>query len=264
MAKKSQTQTTPTASNPATTSNPKTVLIGTPSLDGKLDAWYVNSLVDTIRLAMVNNVFIKPIFLAYESILPMARNEIFKVAYDNKFDHLIFIDSDVAWDPATLMEVIHSDKPVVGVPYPLKNENPGNYNISLGDVTNMVQDEKTGYIKVINHGTGFLKIDREVIEALWNSNVLLEFRDKQLKYICEYQGLYTAFVGEDIVLCNKIRDLGYDIWVNPKTTCLHVGNKIYSGNYQEYIAMIRQQVAMSNTVSAENAISTSTVDLFDA
>jgi hypothetical protein len=258
MAKQQTTQTQPVSAIP-----PKTVLIGTPCLDGKLDAWYVNSLVDTIRVAMANNVFIKPIFLAYESILPMARNELFRVAFDNKFDHLIFIDSDVAWEPLALMEIIHTDKPVVGLPYPLKNENPGNFNISLGDPNSLVQDEKTGYIKVINHGTGFLKIDRVVIEALWNTNVSLQFRDKELKYICEYQGQYTAFMGEDVVLCNKIRELGFDIWVNPKTTCMHIGNKIYTGNFQSYLDTVKQQVALSNDLSATNTTN-STVDLFDA
>lgn len=258
MAKKSET----TQTQPTTAANFKTVLIGTPCLDGKLDAWYVNSLVDTIRVAMANNVYVKPIFLAYESILPMARNELFRVAYDNKFDHLIFIDSDVAWEPLALMEMIYTDKPVVGLPYPLKNENPGNFNISLGDPNSITQDERTGYIKVLNHGTGFLKIDKVVIEALWNTNVSLEFRDKQLKYICEYQGQYSSFMGEDIVLCNKIRELGFDIWVNPKTTCMHIGNKIYTGNFQDYLNTIKQQVALmnANSVSAENV---ATVDLFD-
>ena len=259
-SKKAQT----TQTLPASANTPKTVLIGTPCLDGKIDAWYVNSLTDTIRVAMANNVYVKPIFLAYESILPMARNELFKIAYEAKFDHLIFIDSDVSWEPLALMEVIHSEKQVVGLPYPLKNENPGNYNISIGDANNIVQDEKTGYIKVANHGTGFLKIDRVVIEALWNSNTFLEFREKQLKYICEYQGQYTYFMGEDVVLCNKIRELGFDIWVNPKTTCIHIGNKIYTGNFQEYINNVRQQNAVinSNLLSAES-ITNSTVDLFD-
>lgn len=259
-SKKAQTTQAQTVS----ASTPKTVLIGTPCLDGKLDAWYVNSLVDTIRVAMANNVFIKPIFLAYESILPMARNELFKVAFESNFDHLIFIDSDVAWEPLALMELIHVDKPVVGLPYPLKSDNPGHYNISLGSPNEIVQDEKTGYIKVLNHGTGFLKIDKVVIEALWNSNISLEFRDKQLKYICEYQGQYSSFIGEDVVLCNKIRELGFEIWTNPKTTCMHIGNKIYTGNYQNYLDAIKQQTAIlkSNLLSGEN-VTNNTIDLFD-
>lgn len=255
-----KTQSTQTL--PLTANSPKTVLIGTPSLDGKLDAWYVNSLVDTIRIAMANNVFVKPIFLAYESILPMARNEIFKLAYEGEYDHLIFIDADVAWEPLALLEVIHTDKPVVGIPYPLKGENPGHYNISLGNLKDIVQDEKTGYVKVLNHGTGFLKIDKVVIKALWESSISLEFREKQLKYICEYQAQNSIFVGEDVALCNKITNLGFDIWTNPKTTCLHVGNKIYTGYYQGYLETIKQQnnILNSSLLSGENIANT--IDLF--
>jgi len=236
----------------------KSVLIGTPTLDGKLDAWYVNSLCDTIKLGIMNNIFIKPIFLAYESILPMSRNELFKIAYDNNFDCLVQIDSDVSWEPAALIEIILAKEPVVALPYPLKSEDGGNYNVNLGDPRLLTVNE-SGYVKVVTSGAGVIKTDRPVIEALYNSNVTVEFRGKQLKNICEYSSTYSAFVGEDITLCNKIRELGFDIWVNTKTNCLHIGNKIYPGNFQAYLNAVVQM-----TTTSASAVPTSSADsLFD-
>ena len=235
----------------------KTVLIGTPTLDGKLDAWYVNSLSDTIKLGMLNNIFIKPIFLAYESILPMSRNELFKIAYDNNFDCLVQIDADVSWEPQALIEIILAKEPVVALPYPLKSEDGGNYNVNLGDPRLLTVNE-AGYVKVVTTGAGIIKIDRPVIEALWNSNVFVQFRDKQLKNICEYVATYSSFVGEDITLCNKIRELGFDIWVNTKTNCLHIGNKIYPGNFQAYLNAVvqatNQQTAPASSDTAASSL----------
>ena len=83
----------------------------------------------------------------------------------------------------------------------------------------MVQDSK------------FLKLSQKVIKDLWESNEECEFRGKKLKYICEYVITDNSFYGEDIVLCKKIKELGYSIWLNPKETVSHLGTKKFKGNF---------------------------------
>lgn len=258
-SKKTQTKTATTS----LTNTPKNVLIGTPCVDGKVDAWYVNSLADTIRVAMANNVYIKPIFLVNEDSLPMARNELFKIAYENNFNQLIFINADIGWDPLALMEIIYADKAVIGLPYPTRNEAYENYSVEIENPGKLTQDEKTGYIKVFQHGAGFLKMDRVVIEALWNSNTFLEYKGKQLKCICEYQNANLVFNSDEVALCNKIKNLGFDIWTQPKFTCIRTGTKVYSGSYQNNIDALKQQASIfnSNSLSGEN-VGNYTADLF--
>jgi hypothetical protein len=67
------------------------------------------------------------------------------------------------------------------------------------------------------------------------TNTELVFRTKKLRNICEYTYVNGSFVGEDITLCRKIKELGYKIWVNPKFTVHHIGNKMYKGNFIEKI-----------------------------
>ena len=69
----------------------KKVLIATPCLDGKVDAWFVNSLYESTKLGLQNDVMFQPVFLANESILPMARNELLNLAYQQGYDDLVFI-----------------------------------------------------------------------------------------------------------------------------------------------------------------------------
>jgi hypothetical protein len=40
------------------------------------------------------------------------------------------------------------------------------------------------------------------------------------------------FIGEDITLTKKIKELGYDIWLNPNYTVSHIGNKMYNGDFK--------------------------------
>jgi len=94
----------------------KKVLIATPCLDGKVDAWFVNSLYESTKLGLKNNVMFQPVFLAYESILPMARNELLNLAYQQEYDVMVFIDDDEEWKAEILLEIVQSPKDVVAVP----------------------------------------------------------------------------------------------------------------------------------------------------
>lgn len=208
----------------------KKVLIATPCLDQKVDAYFVHSLCESIKLGLKHNLDIKCVFLANESILPMARNELFKLAYDENYDVMVFIDDDEYWDEKALIEIIQSEKNVVIVPVVNKGDQKIEYNVWL---SNDHQKDIDGYIKIEKCGTGFLKLTRKVIVDLWNTNIELIFRNKPLKNICEYTFENGSFIGEDIALTKKIKKLGYDIWLNPKHTVSHIGNKMYKGNFEK-------------------------------
>jgi hypothetical protein len=35
------------------------------------------------------------------------------------------------------------------------------------------------------------------------------------------------------MLCEKIKELGYQIWINPNHTVSHLGNKKYKGDFKK-------------------------------
>tara|TARA_S200002703_G_C3743264_1_gene228622 strand:+ start:259 stop:900 length:642 start_codon:yes stop_codon:yes gene_type:complete len=207
----------------------KRVLIATPCLDGKVDAWFVNSLYESTKLGLQNNIMFQPMFVAYESILPMARNQLINLAYHEKYDTIVFIDDDEEWDPQALLEIVLSTKDVVAVPVVNKGDMKMEYNI-FGVDKNVDNDD--GFLKIDRCGTGFLKLSQKVVEELWESNPPCTFRGNMMKYICEYDVINEDFHGEDIVLCKKIKDLGYQIWLNPNHTVAHLGTKKYLGNFK--------------------------------
>ena len=205
----------------------KKVLIATPCLDQKVDAYYVHSLGESIKLGLKHNLDINVVFLANESILPMARNELFNLAYHQNYDIMVFIDDDEYWDAKALIDILLSDKDVITIPVVNKSDKQVKYNVDL--VSKQVDSD--GYAQANTTGTGFVKLTRKVFTQLWESNTELEFRGKKLKNICEYTFCNGSFVGEDITLSKKIKELGYTIWVYTKHTVSHIGNKMYVGDF---------------------------------
>ena len=208
----------------------KKILIATPCLDQKVDAYFVHSLCESIKLGIKNNLDIRCVFLANESILPMARNELFALAYKENYDTMVFIDDDESWKEHALIDIIQSNKDVVSLPVVNKSDTDIGFNVWLNK--DLEKDPSDGYIKINKCGTGFLKLSRKVIDDLWNSNTELLFRNKKLKNICEYTYVNGDFIGEDITLTKKIKELGYDIWLNPNYTVFHIGNKMYKGDFK--------------------------------
>jgi hypothetical protein len=209
------------------------ILIATPCLNQKVDAYFVHSLCESIKLGIKKGFDIKCVFLANESILPMARNELLNLAYKENYDAMVFIDDDEMWDEKALIEILSSSKDVIAVPVVNKGDINIQYNVYFNNVVK--KDSTDGYLIASHVGTGFLKLSKKVIKDLWISNVELEFRGKKLKNICEFTYTNGNFIGEDITLSNKIRELGYKIWIKPNHTVYHLGNKMYKGDFESTI-----------------------------
>ncbi len=206
----------------------KKILIATPCLDQKVDAYFVHSLSESIKLGAKHDFDITVTFLANESILPMARNELFYLAYNSNYDAMVFIDDDEYWEAQCLIDILYLQEDVVTVP--VVNKGDVNIGYNIVPVAGQPPNENGLYL-CEKTGTGFLKITRRVIEDLWKSNPELQFRGKHLRMICEYGAINGDFMGEDIALARKIRELGYKIWIYPKYTVSHIGNKMYRGQW---------------------------------
>ena len=194
-------------------------------------------MFDSIKLGLSAGINIIPSILHNESILPQARNCLLQSAYENGMD-LVFIDADERWVPEALLAVIQSDYDVVGLPYVKKTDEPHQYNLKVANIQDLTPDSD-GYCRVQAIGTGFLKISHKALTALWDSNPEVTFRGKPLRAICEYGVTEDGdFIGEDVMLCNKLRALGFDIMLNTNYTVSHVGTKQWHGDFRQFLATL--------------------------
>ncbi len=211
------------------------VLIGTPAYSGTVDVWFANSLVNTIRMSYEKDTIVVPVYMAYDSLVQRARNDLVRLAIEEDFDDLIFIDSDVEWNPEWVFKLLEYKEDVVGGVYPKKTDAPQFPVHALKDGMKL---EENGLIEVDGLPTGFLKISRDALKKVWDASTEYTNEGRNCRMVFDIQVQNGHLVSEDIVFCRKWHDLGGKVFVDPTMTCNHVGTKKYSGNFMEYIKAI--------------------------
>ena len=214
---------------------PKKVLIGTPSYDGKVDVWYANSLVNTIRMSYEKDVVIVPVYMAYDSLVQRARNDLVKLAIEEDFDDLIFIDADQEWDPAWVFKLLDSDKDVVAGTV-VKKSDEVSFNVKA--LKEGMKTEEDGLIEVDCVGTGFMRISKSALKQVWDVSTEYKNEGKTCRMVFDIKIENGDLVSEDNVFCRKWHDLGGKVYIDPNMTCNHIGVKKYGGNFMEYIKAI--------------------------
>lgn len=207
------------------------VLILTPAYDGKVESNYTISLIETIKLCAANGVNVHPVILSGEAIIQRARNLLVKLAMELKPDCVVFIDSDQIWSQDDFLRIVKSDKKVIGVPVRLKHDME-QYNVKKDDLEIDISGDMAS---VDGIGTGFLKVDFDVLKKLWDtSEVINDGRN-----IFETKIIDGEFVSEDLVFCKKIKSLGYDINIDLNAKVGHVGSKIYYGSFRDWYKRVK-------------------------
>lgn len=56
--------------------------------------------------------------------------------------------------------------------------------------------------------------------------------------MCNVEVRNGVFMSEDIILFERLRDMGFRVWLDPKMTCNHTGNKKYVGDFLQYLKSI--------------------------
>jgi len=212
------------------------VLIATPAYDGRLDVWYTTSLVNSVRIAQDNGIFLHPVFMSYDALVQRARNDLFRLALE--YDAVIWIDSDLEWNPMWIMELLGSDKDVIGGTYRKKTDDAELYTVKTNNL-----ESKDGLIKVDGLGMGFLKMSKKAVQALWDASQSYQNEGREGRMICDIQIVDGQLVSEDNVVTRKLADLGFDIWLDPRMTCCHIGTKKFYGNFEDFAKRLTAQAA---------------------
>jgi len=209
------------------------VLIGTPSYDGRIDVWFANSLLGTVKLAYEKEIFVHAIYTSYDSLIQRARNSLFKLAIDGGYDDLFFIDSDAEWEPEWFFRLLERPEPFVGGALVKKSSNEG-YTVKLLD-KHLKKSEDGKLIQVDGVGTGFLKINRFALEKLWEMSDEYTSEGEKHRMVCDIKVENGDLISEDYILCNKWKSLGYKVWLDPTITLNHIGTKKFKGDFNAFI-----------------------------
>lgn len=247
------------------------LLIATPCYGGNLHYQYVASLFQLTKQFEKRNIGYSIAFLGNESLVTRARNiMVGKLLSNPTFTHLLFIDSDIQFDPRCAIKLIEAQKDVsVGV-YPAKSFNfekvkqVVNKDVDLSDLESLCLnymlefdldeegqpqiDEIHNLIKVKYGTTGFMLINRDVLEQMAKAFPDLRYdnqktcsvhniqRDKLFLFFdCIKDPETNDYLSEDYSFCLLWRKLGGSIWADLESKLSHWGNYRFQGDLQAYL-----------------------------
>lgn len=206
------------------------VMIGTPCYDGRVDVWYTNSLVNTIKLAPEYNIDVTPVWVSFDALIQRARNDTIQLAVTGNYDDLVWIDSDIEWKPEWFYKLLEYPHDVVGGTYPKKGDRE---EYVIRQIQKRQVDPDTRLMEVDGLGTGFVKMSKRSMKYLWDhSESYIDPKDGQERKMIFNVVLKDGdMVSEDIHMFNTLQAGGFKIWLDTAMTCNHIGPKKFTGNF---------------------------------
>jgi hypothetical protein len=171
--------------------------------------------------------------------LSHARNRLvhlFLTDYPDATD-LFFLDDDLGWEAEAIPRLLQDPVDVVAGVYP-KKQDKLEFPVVMDQADGHTIRGHGGLFRALRVSTGFLRIRRHVLERMAAQSPIYEVAtpDGGRATIAE---VFTMGVkdglwwGEDFAWCNKWREMGGEIWIDPCIEFTHSGRKQWKGRLMD-------------------------------
>lgn len=224
------------------------VFFATPCYGGMLTDQYFLSMFKMSQLFMRHGINFRITTLRNESLISRARNILTAMFLESDCTHLMFIDSDIEFNPEDVIRALAYEKPVVVGAYP-KKALPIQYaiNFKFEDIETRKVRTQNGLIELLDASTGFFLVSRQTIEKMVASYPELHYRsdsniDTKFDQYC--YNLWDVYIdpkdrrllSEDYGFCRRWQAIGGEIWLDPNTKLNHVGSYTFEGNVAKLLS----------------------------
>jgi len=204
------------------------VFIGTPAYNSQVHTAYLNGALEFASAGIAFSIYT----IGNESLITRARNTVISrfVALE-QFTHLLFLDADISLDAKGLKKLLSRGKDVIGAPVPLKGKTPEGPVYNMGPIR-----DREGVVAQTNRiGTAVLLLSRAAVEALvedakkdgrvYAPNPLGQTGEEDTPQYDVFQvGVRDGeYLSEDFWVCERLRELGFDIHVDISVKPRHYG-----------------------------------------
>ncbi len=246
------------------------IFVGTPMYGGQCHGMYAKSALDLQACCAQYGIEVRFSFIFNESLITRARNYLVDEFLRSGFTHLLFIDSDIHFDPRDVIALLALDKDVIGGPYPkktikwnsIKEAIKKNPELDVGEMEKLAGDyvfnpvpgtEKFSVgepVEVLEIGTGYMMIKRHVFDKFEQAYPQLKYKPDHVgqvnfdgsRYIHAFfdtvidHGKSDRYLSEDYMFCQWWRNIGGQIWLCPWMKTHHIGSYAFTGDMQAIAA----------------------------
>ena len=246
------------------------LFVATPMYGGQCAGMFTKSCADLSAICTQYGIPLQFYFLFNESLITRARNYCCDEFMRSGADHMMFIDSDIGFNPQDIIAMMalqsqDSKYEIIGGPYPKKciswekiklavdkglaDENPNNLEKYVGDfVFNPKGGQQSIAIsepcEVLEIGTGFMMITKDAMQKFYDTykdqysykpdHVRTEHFDGSREILQFFQAeidpVSKRYLSEDYWFCQKAQAAGIKTWFCPWMKLQHVGSYIFGGS----------------------------------
>lgn len=246
------------------------LFLATPMYGGQCAGMFARSVADLAALCAQNGIPLQMYFLFNESLITRARNYCCDEFMRSPSKHLMFIDSDIGFNPHDVIALmaLQANEPdkydIVGGPYPKKciswekikqavdkgvaDEDPSVLEKFVGDyVFNPKGGQQSIQIgepcEVLEIGTGFMMISKTAMQKFADAYKQYMYRPDHVRteafdgtrkimqyFQAEVDPKSERYLSEDYWFCQKAQEIGLRTWFCPWMKMQHVGTYIFGGS----------------------------------
>ena len=246
------------------------ILIGMPSHRGVVTMPTLVSLMELQQVLL--SLELQSTFVNVDAAeITYSRNSIANQVYsDRTFTHLLFVDDDMSFDARLILDLLKSDKAIVGAICPKRTidlekffeiaASGGSFDQARAEAATFVARFPSnqsvqitdGWVPLEGIGMGITLIKRDVLDKMvdaaavpdmWQSSDRPpEFAGASAFRYGFFDSLYDdtlkTMLSEDLSFCKRWRSAcGGEIWGNANYEIGHIGQMIYKGRYIDRLMM---------------------------
>lgn len=247
----------------------KKLFLATPMYGGVCAGMYAKSMLDLSAMLAQYGIPLQVYYLFNESLITRARNYCVDEFMRSGATHLMFIDSDIGFDPKDVLALLAmqddaSPYDVIGGPYPKKCISWEKIKLAVDkgvadDDANVLEKYVGDYVfnpkqggnsipisrpvEVMELGTGFMMIRRKTFEDYAKVFTDLFYKPDHIRTehfdgTREIQAVFDTvidpetkrYLSEDYMFCYNVQKMGGQVWLCPWMKMQHVGSYIFGGS----------------------------------
>ena len=245
------------------------LFLATPMYGGNCVGMYTRAVADLAAICAKYQIPLQLYFLFNESLITRARNYCADEFLRSDATHLLFIDSDIGFNPQDVLALLamqddDSDYDVIGAPYPKKciswekikmavdkgvaDEDPNKLEKFVGDYVfnprNGQREIPIGEpVEVMEMGTGFMMIRRKTFDKYKEVFPPLHYKPDHIRtdafdgsreimayFDCIIDPVSKRYLSEDYMFCYNVQKAGMKVWFCPWMQTQHVGTYVFGGS----------------------------------
>lgn len=252
------------------------LFLATPMYGGVCAGMFARSVMDLAAMCTHYGIGLQTYFLFNESLITRARNYCVDEFMRSDCTHLMFIDSDIGFNPNDVIALLalageDSEYDIISGPYPKKciswekvkmavdkgfaDDDANNLEKFVGDY---VFNPKGGAqsipigqpVEVLESGTGFMMVRKETFKKFAENFPQYSYRPDHIRteafdgsreimmyFQAEVDPASKRYLSEDYWFCQKIQEIGLKNWLCPWMRLQHVGTYVFGGSLADLAAV---------------------------